>query len=147
MAGGEGASAGLSFVHLFAGELVGEFVAKLGGAAFALGGGEVKPDVGFHAVLLHADGLEVTHAELVLRWGTTLLGGDAKQLQRVRIALWNVFAARPGQSYTVLATTNIQPSAWSVLQSGVVPFGPFGFSDLEATNLTQRFYRLMTNPQ
>ncbi len=56
------------------------------------------------------------------------------------------FSAQPGQSYSVLATTNLEPPAWSVLHSGIVPFGPFGLCDSGATNFPQRFYRLMTNP-
>jgi hypothetical protein len=56
------------------------------------------------------------------------------------------FTAQPGQSYSVLVSTNLEPPAWSVLHSGIVPFGPFGWCDSGATNFPQRFYRLVTNP-
>jgi hypothetical protein len=56
------------------------------------------------------------------------------------------FSAQSGQLYTLTATTNLAlpPAAWPVISTGAVPFGPFVFTDLAATNFSQRFYRLVT---
>jgi hypothetical protein len=51
-----------------------------------------------------------------------------------------------GQGYTVRAATNVaQPlTNWSVLQSGSLPSSPYTFTDLTATNYSQRYYRVST---
>ena len=58
-------------------------------------------------------------------------------------------AAQPGQVYSLLATTNLSLplTSWSVVSTGIVPFGAFNLSDLTATNYPQRFYQLVTHPQ
>ena len=58
-------------------------------------------------------------------------------------------SAQPGYNYTLVAATNVaQPLAsWPVLSTGTVPFGPFAFTDLTATDFAQRFYRLATRSQ
>ena len=58
-------------------------------------------------------------------------------------------SAQPGQNYLLTATTNLSLpwSAWSVVSTGTVPFGPFNLSDPAATGFPQRFYRLATQPR
>jgi hypothetical protein len=51
-----------------------------------------------------------------------------------------------GQSYRILAASNVAlPLAnWSALATGSFAGGVFGFTDTQATNLWQRFYRVVT---
>ena len=58
-------------------------------------------------------------------------------------------AAQPGQNYVLAAATNLALpwSAWSVVGTGTVPFGPFILTDLAALNFPQRFYQIRTQPQ
>jgi hypothetical protein len=58
-------------------------------------------------------------------------------------------SAQPGQSYLLAATTNLSLpwSAWSVVSTGAVPFGPFNLSDPAAGNYSHRFYRFATQPR
>jgi fibronectin-binding autotransporter adhesin len=51
-----------------------------------------------------------------------------------------------GQGYTVRASTNaaLPITNWSILQSGSLPASPYSFTDLSATNYSQRFYRVST---
>lgn len=55
------------------------------------------------------------------------------------------FTNAPGASFTVLASTNVGlPSAnWTVLgPPAETPSGQYQFTDLQATNIPQRFYRI-----
>ena len=58
-------------------------------------------------------------------------------------------SAQPSETYTLLASTNLAlcPPAWTVISTGIVPFGPFNVTDPATTNLPQRYYRLVTQSQ
>ncbi|HEX9047210.1 MAG TPA: hypothetical protein VF988_09310, partial [Verrucomicrobiae bacterium] len=55
-------------------------------------------------------------------------------------------SAQPNQTYALLAATNVTVplAAWTVINTGTVPFGPFTLTDVGATNFAQRFYRLVS---
>ena len=50
-----------------------------------------------------------------------------------------------GQAYVLVTATNlVWPVAWTPIATNVATSGWFSFSDLQATNFTQRFYRVRT---
>ena len=51
-----------------------------------------------------------------------------------------------GESYRIRATTNIELplTSWPVVDTGMFTGGAFNFTDTQATNHLQRFYRIVT---
>lgn len=55
-----------------------------------------------------------------------------------------VFNGPAGQSYSVLASTNLLTrfADWTVISTGTFGFGPVNYADASASNLQSRFYRI-----
>ena len=67
-------------------------------------------------------------------------------IRRMNDTIELTLSGLPGQSYTLLATTNavLPLASWSVLASGVLPYSPLVFTDVSAFSIPGRFYTVIS---
>lgn len=93
-------------------------------------------------------GLSWDLSQLTVDGTLRVLGGNINVTQTGRAADGNFLmsgtSASTNEPYRILATTNLtDPLSWIEVGSGTFTDGVFSFTDINSTNYTQRFYRVV----